>query len=90
MKIDGSLIETALNDISVHAGVTGYELGDGEYVTALEFAESRDALRFMTSLALRLREVDTDIGVLASVAAVETISTRRRTVVRFRGWKLED
>lgn len=88
MKIQKSLIERALNDIDSNATIDGVQLGDEEYVTLLNFTEPPDALRFMASLALRLREIDSHIGVLASVAAVETVSRKGRTTVRFRGWQL--
>lgn len=88
MKIEKNLLTDVLADIVTYASITGYQLGDEEFVTILEFTEPEDALRFMACLAMHLRRTETHSSVLASVAAVETFSRKGRTTVRFRGWEL--
>lgn len=88
MEVHKSFIQNALDDVNAYATIIGLQLGDEEYVALVEFVDLRDALRFMAALALRLREAETHIGVLAMVAAVEVAARPGRTVVRFRGWEL--
>ena len=88
MKIDKTLMEDALADISIHAIIIGIQLRHEEYVTILEFAGIEEALRFMASLAMGMCQFKSYAAVLASLATIETVQMKGRTKIRFRGWEL--